>query len=84
MDDSKKKKKRGSVSGFDGVGGAATSRRIKLWEKNQPAGRWRKVQLIKIQYTYLEQTWTYVDKHFKRIQVCPWGMREFMKKRFKL
>ena len=38
----KSKPKRGSVSGFDGVNGVNTNKRLNFMDKNQPSGRWRK------------------------------------------
>ena len=66
--------KRGSVSGFDGVNGLNTNKRIKLWGKNPPAGRWRRTSVIKIEYTYIEQSWTYNEMKHSKVHFCPWGM----------
>ena len=72
--------KRGAVTGFDGITGTATASRLKSWEKNQPAGRWRKVCQVKIEYTYIHQTWHHLEKEFTRIQICPWGMKTYISK----
>ena len=74
------KNKRGSTSGFDGIRGEKTAQRIRSWEKNQPAGRWRKVCQVKVEYTYMRQTWYYLEKEYTRIQICPWGMKLFVQK----
>ena len=36
--------KRGKTDGFDGIRGTITGNRVANWNKNQPAGRWRRVQ----------------------------------------
>ena len=40
------KSKRGEVSGFDGIRGSETAKRIQNWNKNQPSGKWRKIEQI--------------------------------------
>ena len=68
------KPKRGTVTGFDGVRGSNTTKRIHLWDKNQPSGRWRRVELVKVRYTYIKQTWTHQDKTFTKTHIWPYGM----------
>ena len=74
--------KRGEVSGFDGVQGSATSKRIKSWNKNQPSGRWRKIKRFKLKYTILNQTWYFQEKSFTKKHISPFGMKEFLKDLF--
>ena len=79
MNKDQKEKKRGDVSGFDGVQGVVTQRRIQNWTKNQPAGRWRKIKPFSIRYTYIKQTWYYFEKSFTRVHISPYGMKEYVK-----
>ena len=76
---SKIKQKRGNVNGFDGIHGKETNKRIKNWQKNQPAGRWRSVKQIRIKYTYITQSWFNDDKTFSQKFICPLGMVNFIK-----
>ena len=72
-------KKRGSVTGFDGVRGSMTMKRVANWNKNQPSGRWRKIKQFKIRYTYIHQRWLHLDQEYERTHITPFGMKEFMK-----
>ena len=80
MSSEAKSKRRGNVIGFDGIRGVTTGKRITNWNKNQPSGRWRKVEQIKVKYTYIVQSWSHLDKHLDRKHVCPYGMKDFVKK----
>ena len=75
--------KRGKICGFDGIYGAETAKRIKLWNKNQPSGRWRKIKQVKVRYTHIIQTWNHFDKTYERKSICPLGVRTFVKKLMK-
>lgn len=70
--------KRGTVTGFDGINGKETAKRIKNWKKNQPAGKWRAVKQVRIKYTYILQTWSYDEKTFTQKFICPLGMVKYM------
>ena len=72
--------KRGIVTGFDGITGKETAKRIKIWQKNQPSGRWRSVKQVRVRYTVINQTWLYGEKSFSQKYICPFGMVEYMKK----
>ena len=73
--------KRGDLTGFDGIKGSYTAKRIKNWNQNQPAGRWRKINQRKIRYTYIKQKWTYDNKASMTIKhICPYGMVKFVTK----
>ena len=41
---------------------------------NPPTGRWRNHGVLKIKYTYIDQSWTYKDEVFTKVYFCPWGM----------
>ena len=70
--------KRGRTDGFDGVEGEETRRRLHLMlKKNLVKGDWRKERLIRISCTILLQKWSYMDKHFIRKTLYPWGMKKF-------
>lgn len=73
--------KRGDLTWFDGIQGSYTAKRLKDWNKNQPAGRWRKINQTKIRYTYINQKWTYDNKTSMTIKhICPFGMVKFVSK----
>ena len=74
------KEKRGEVTGFDGILGTETAKRVKNWNKNQPTGRWRKLEQVKVRYILINQTWTHLDKEFSRKHIAPYGMKIFLKK----
>lgn len=72
--------KRAPTTGFDGVKGDQTAKRIKFLKKNQPSGKWRKIRKIKVEYTLINQIWKYQSKNFIRKVVIPWGMTKHMTK----
>ena len=71
---------RGDVDGFDGIRGTATAKRIANWNKYPPSGRWRKIEQVKLKYTYIVQTWYHLDKEYQRKHICPYGMKTFVTK----
>ena len=75
-----KNEKRGEVTAFDGIRGTETAERIKNWNKNQPSGQWRKLEQVKVNYTYIVQTWTHLDKEYTRKHISPYGMKTFVTK----
>ena len=75
---SESKTKRGALTGFDGIKGNMTAKRVKDWNKNPPAGRWRAIKQTKIKYTYVLQTWKYDDNIHIIKHMCPFGMVKFV------
>ena len=41
--------KRGTTNGFDEVRGEKTAKRLKYFQKNQPAGKWRHIKRVKVE-----------------------------------
>jgi len=74
-----KKREKGTIDTFDGIGKPATAKRLKDWGKNQPVGRWRHWRQIKIRYTYIVRTWKYEEKTLVLKYVCPYGSKEYGK-----
>lgn len=73
----KKSKKRSTLTGFPKKD---TPSRIKNMEKYKPAGDWRKVTQIKINYTYLAKQWSYGDLQCKEEFIVPFGMLKIIEK----
>ena len=73
------KPKRGEVDNFDGIGKPKTEKRLQLWKKNEPTGRWKQVRQIKMRYTFLIRTWKCNEKTLDQRYICPYGVKEYGK-----
>lgn len=79
---SKKKPKRANVNGFDGIGGELTTSRLKSLAKNKVDGDWRRDKEIKLKYTLIKRTWTYVfqgnSHEMVQTHLAPLGMVKYL------
>ena len=74
-------KKRGEVTGFDGVHGAKTAARLASWTKNRVESDWKQWRIEKIRYTRVQRTFRYGVHSFSQTFISPFGAKESIKKR---
>ena len=67
------KPKRAITKGFDGIGKEHTEKRLKNIRKNMTKDNWRRCDKIRVKYTYIKRTWTYLEKIFEDQTVSPFG-----------
>ena len=70
---------RGEVTGFDGVKGIKTGKRLQNWMKNQPTGRWHAWSQMKIRYTIVTRKWKWNEREFLGRCICHIGMLKYVK-----